>query len=304
MRHMKPSWLDRISPCIRPAKADGQAHSHTAHGRVPPNWTEPLRVIYDHEIVLFAKGSFDVEVAGRRYACPADSFVIVPPGQWHASWETAGRPGYRYWSHFDWACAGDLGRTPIMTFHPARPRPSLFRKAPAFVPPGVLHGRISAPARAYELAERLSHLQSHGTAHERVASRALLLELLLELLDTRSRKVAAADRKEELAGQVRTLLEAHLEQHGQLRIQDLMAERLGHSYAHLCRLFRAKHGIPPLKYLNALCVSRARLLLRDTELGIGEIARRLGFRDPLYFSQLFRKMAGQPPSAFRRSTRS
>jgi len=296
---MDSSWLERISPCIRPGRAEEAIQACTAHSNAPPNWTEPLRVIYDHELVLFSRGQFTMEIAGRPLVCPADTFLIVPPGVLHATWETAGRPGHRYWSHFGWAWQGPYGDTPVMTFHPAKPRAGCFRPAPAFVPPGVLHGTIAAPQQTYDLAERLCALQARGNAHDGAVSRALLLELLLELLDIRPRGRAAAGRRDDLAHQVRDLLERSVGAHGTLRIQDLLERELGHSYAYLCRVFRARYGIPPLKYLNAVCVSRAKLLLRDTDLPVHAIAQRLGFRDPLYFSQLFRKTTRQTPSAFR-----
>lgn len=296
---MPTNWLERISPCIRPVRPGESVPSYTAHSEVQPNWTEPLRVIYDYELVLFSKGRFVVEIADQTYSCPAGTFIIVPPGRLHASWETAGQPGHRYWSHFDWIYQGSYNDAPIMTFHPAKPRLKVCRRAPAFVPRKIFYGRIPSPPRAYELAERLCALQVRANEHSRIVSRALLLELLLELLDTRNRTAAASSRDLDLAHRVRDLLEQNLDQHSKLRIPDLMEKHLGYSYAHLCRVFRAQYGIPPLKYLNAVCISRAKLLLRDTDLPIAVMARRLGFRDPLYFSQLFRKVSGLAPSQYR-----
>jgi AraC-like DNA-binding protein len=186
-----------------------------------------------------------------------------------------------------------------MTFHPATPRLNACRRAPLFVPRKIIHGRIPSPPRAYELAERLCALQVRANEHDCIISRALLLELLLELLDTRTRNAADVSHDTNLAQRVRDLLEQNLGQHGNLRIPDLMESHLRYSYAHLCRVFRAKYGIPPLKYLNAVCISRAKLLLRDTDLPVAVMAQRLGFRDPLYFSQLFRKTSGLSPSQYR-----
>jgi AraC-like DNA-binding protein len=273
--------------------------SYTAHGEAPSNWTEPLRVIYNHELVLFSKGRFVVEIENKPYTCPAGTFIIVPPGKLHASWETAGQPGHRYWSHFDWIYQDSRDDLPVMTFHPATPWLNVCCRAPSFVPRKIIHGQIPSPPRAYELAERLCTLQARANEHDRIISRALLLELLLELLDAQTRKAADAGRDTNLAQRVRDLLEQNLYQHSKLRIQNLMESHLRYSYAHLCRVFRAKYGISPLKYLNAVCISRAKLLLRDTDLPVAVMAQRLGFRDPLYFSQLFRKISGLSPSQYR-----
>ncbi|MBN8712135.1 MAG: hypothetical protein BGO12_23005 [Verrucomicrobia bacterium 61-8] len=77
-----------------------------------------------------------------------------------------------------------------------------------------------------------------------------------------------------------------------------MLEKSRYSYEHLCRLFRAEYGIPPLKYVRGLRIDRAKLLLNDTILSVSEIAYRVGFSDPVYFSELFRKITGSPPSEY------
>ena len=69
-------------------------------------------------------------------------------------------------------------------------------------------------------------------------------------------------------------------------IQELLSG-MGYSYAHMCRMFRQAYGIPPLKYVHMLRISRAQFLLTETDLSISEIALRLGFEDCNYFSQLF-----------------
>jgi len=297
---MESTWLEYISPCLRPHSTQDSPLAFTSGWSTMPRWTEPLRVIYDHELVLFTRGGYAMEIGGTRHECPAGTFMIVPPGVLHSSWDAAGKSGYRYWSHFDWVYQGPHTNTSVMTFHPAKPRPECYRRAPPFVPQALLHGKIRDLRATCYLADRLCAMQGNeSTEHDRVVSRALLLELLLELLDDTDRKKTTLSGTEDIASRARALLEQNVQDHSSLSIQDLLEERIGCSYEHVCRLFRAKYGIPPLKYLNVLCVSRAKLLLRDTNLPIADVAKRLGFRDPLYFSQLFRKMTGCAPSRYR-----
>jgi transcriptional regulator GlxA family with amidase domain len=46
-------------------------------------------------------------------------------------------------------------------------------------------------------------------------------------------------------------------------------------------------------------MERARELLENTELQIGEVANRVGFASPSHFSQQFRRITGVAPSALR-----
>jgi AraC-like DNA-binding protein len=76
------------------------------------------------------------------------------------------------------------------------------------------------------------------------------------------------------------------------------------SVDHLGRLFRAECGTSPMRYILRLRLNRARALLRRTDLSIKEVAHMTGFRDPLYFSRLFRREVGQAPSQGRWSSSS
>ena len=47
-------------------------------------------------------------------------------------------------------------------------------------------------------------------------------------------------------------------------------------------------------------MEKARLLLRETDLKVREIAARLGYDDPFYFSNVFKKCVGVSPEQYRR----
>jgi len=299
---MDTDWLHRIAPYVRPSHPSSKMRSYTDHFRNRPNWVEPLRVIYDYELVLFSEGNYVIEISGKAYHCSKGSYIIIPPGHPHVSWEAAGRFGHRHWSHFDWEYQGPYGDTPVFTFVPEKPRTELYRWAPAFVPQQIFHGTIARYQRVMELSERLSALQVSGQPHARLISRALLLEILLELFHDPDPAERNQSSQVQLVDRVRRILDANVERHASVRLEDLL-EPTGCSYAHLCRIFKKRFGMPPLKYLHLLCISRAKLMLRDTNLPITVIAKRLAFADPEYFSQVFRRHAGSSPTDYRTQIR-
>ncbi|MEI8195776.1 MAG: AraC family transcriptional regulator [Phycisphaerae bacterium] len=65
--------------------------------------------------------------------------------------------------------------------------------------------------------------------------------------------------------------------------------------------FTACVGKPPLQYLTECRMRRARVLLRETKLGIKSIAEKVGYSNESAFSNAFRRTAGVSPGAFRRS---
>ena len=58
-------------------------------------------------------------------------------------------------------------------------------------------------------------------------------------------------------------------------------------------------GRSPLALAHARLMSEAEQLLNGTGLQVAEVADRLGFRDPAYFSRFFQRHAGMPPGRHR-----
>ena len=82
---------------------------------------------------------------------------------------------------------------------------------------------------------------------------------------------------------------------------DQMAAAANMSKYHFIRSFRNATGLTPWRYVINRRMLQARQLLADPDLSIKQIAFRLGFNDPNYFSRLFRKETGVSPKAFRKT---
>ncbi len=270
-------------------------------------WVDPQRVIYDHELMMIGEGgecAFDLTDsvgAVRTYRCRGPGFIVIPPGIWHVCRGGVCEGIARVWVHFDWIPVPRPPQTPILTYHPASPRADLFRPAPAFVPRGILSGPIPMVAPAFDIHARLAERFNHGTPRVRASSRALLLELLLYLLTPDTRSPPPSGGAPTQAMRIREALDELAQRPfaEAASVKPYLAA-LGRSYDHQARLFRATYGVTPLQYVNAQRVERAKGLLRDTGEPVARIARRLGFRDVVYFNRLFRKIAGSTPGAYRR----
>jgi AraC-like DNA-binding protein len=80
-----------------------------------------------------------------------------------------------------------------------------------------------------------------------------------------------------------------------------LARRAHLSVPHLCSEFKRWFGVPVIEYLIQQRMEQAAFLLRDRNLRVGEVARRVGYDNEFYFSRLFRKRLGRSPRQFRRS---
>lgn len=68
---------------------------------------------------------------------------------------------------------------------------------------------------------------------------------------------------------------------------------------HLAHLFKKEIGVPPIKYLIIKRMEEAKRMLVGTELNVSKISEILGYDNPIYFSQIFKKTVGISPANYR-----
>lgn len=83
-----------------------------------------------------------------------------------------------------------------------------------------------------------------------------------------------------------------------LTIQQIVQD-LGVSYSNFRKLFKEYTGLSPAFYQQDLRLQRAKELLSTTDLSVKEIAYRLNFESPDYFSAKFKTKTGKKPSEMR-----
>ncbi len=83
------------------------------------------------------------------------------------------------------------------------------------------------------------------------------------------------------------------------RLEEL-ATAAGVSVTHFSTLFRRLTGFAPIDFLIRLRVRHACQLLDSTHLPVQEIAERVGYPDPYYFTRCFRRIMGCAPRSYRK----
>ncbi len=80
-----------------------------------------------------------------------------------------------------------------------------------------------------------------------------------------------------------------------------MAVAVDFSEKYFCKFFKELTDLRPMEFLNMFRIEAAAIALAISTDSINEVAARCGFKDPCYFTKLFRRFKGASPRDFRES---
>jgi AraC-like DNA-binding protein len=212
----------------------------------------------------------------------AGDIRVIPPGALHGEgWATRATPYRMLWL----AQIGDVGQVFANAYTPAKG--------------WKIEESISARNAGGELVGQAVAELMAGAAASTTGAHYLLQGGLLTMLARVRRHTASADPAEERRdvnariAQVRRYLDLHFAE--TVTVASVAALfRLSPNY--LNGLFSRQTGMGVHAYLLQRRLAAAADLLRRGDLLVKEVASRVGFTDPLYFSRLYRRHFKRPPS--------
>ncbi|MGD6816655.1 response regulator transcription factor [Metabacillus sp. 84] len=122
-------------------------------------------------------------------------------------------------------------------------------------------------------------------------------EELREILYTFCEKVQWAAGEKEVAVKARQYIQANFTE--PITLEEV-AGQTNLSPTYFTKIFKEQTGQTFIDCVTELRMKRAKELLAGRDLSLKEIAYAVGYRDPSYFSRVFRKTAGQTPKQFRK----
>lgn len=79
-----------------------------------------------------------------------------------------------------------------------------------------------------------------------------------------------------------------------------LAEHLQLHPIYMSKLFKERLGVNYIDYLTDIRMTKAKRFLANPSLSMKEIAIEVGYRDPNYFSKVFKKLFGMSPLEYRK----
>lgn len=159
---------------------------------------------------------------------------------------------------------------------------------------------LKDPARMQDLLFQIYYCRGHRP-HEFITMTAKLYELIAFLIQEAGDNLDAQSCSGiEHVQRACDYIASHYQD--PISINDI-ANYTGICRSHLYRIFKTHLSISPVQYLTEFRIREACNLMNHRRLPVKAIAYAVGFSDPLYFSSVFKKMFGQTPTEYMKSSK-
>ncbi len=249
--------------------------THVEARRFPKGYVEKAAVINSYSIILIRSGSITYRVDNTSSVFTRGTILLVPAWarrEWHTTCDGSCE---LHWCEF--SCPSEeLGEGGLLRATPADidlEQSTIARMLVEWThasPPNrlLLEGELKAQlARFFAVAKsvELNPLKSPNCSQRAAAVIGRSLALCAELYNEHN-------------------------------ILSAMRASTGLSAAHFRRVFKSQQQISPGSFVLRLRMRHARFLLHESERTIKEISDIVGYDDAFYFSRLYRRFWGCPPS--------
>lgn len=254
---------------------NGRGHAH--------EWVEGNLENWNGYFTLRGRGEI---VFARETVCTqAGEFLLLAPGVTRSYRVPHPKEGWEfYWLHF-------------------RATPRLAHTLDWFDrrKPWQTH-RVADVSQRVRIAATLEEAHHLNLGSPDLPGREAILEAMLETVMLR---IAASDSRRGPAPLIDTRIEGVLERfHCDIAAStdvDVLARAAGLSRSQFCLLFRRGTGCSPQQYIEERRLEMAAYYLRTTAQSVTEVAEMVGFRNPFYFTNRFKRRFGKSPSLYRSS---
>lgn len=158
---------------------------------------------------------------------------------------------------------------------------------------------ITAP-KCIEIFTQIIHEMTHQSTSYKIAVKGLIAYLLVEIIrhhtlpDSNLVVLPQNTKKMNMIKKAIQYIQKHYRK--PLTIDEICVN-IGFSKYYLCRTFKEITGQTVTDYINSLRCQYAQKLLRSNQYNVSESCELAGFSNLPYFSRIYKKYIGYPPSA-------
>lgn len=231
-------------------------------------------------LIYCVEGKGWYKFRGCTYSVEKNQYIIIPPNESYSFEADKNNPWTIYWLHFRGSLAAQ--------FHTAHPGPQI-------IEPGE-YSRLQDRIRLFE---EIYDSFSLGYSKEYMIYASMCLYMFLSsfIYLEQYRHINIPNQTEyPFSHRVIHYMQENIERNMSL---DELSSYFNYSASHFSMLFQKEIGVSPINYFIRLKIQKACQYIELTNMKLNEIASKLGFDEPAYFSRIFTKVIGMSPSAYR-----
>lgn len=240
---------------------------------------EKGRILQEYQLLYFpeGRGAFSSAHGGHHSVQPG-WMALLFPGEWHTYRPEPAVGWKQYWIGFKGGIAEGIVKNGFLSV-----------KKPIFHL-GYNEEIVRLYARAMEVTQR------EEACFQQVLAGIVTYLLGLTYSIAKNRQFNKNQPLVDRINQAR--LRMYEEMETPVTVQEIVSD-LNMSYSSFRKLFKEYTGVSPAHYFQDIRLQRAKDLLTTTSLPIKDIAYRLNFETPEYFSAQFKRKIGKKPTEFR-----
>lgn len=242
---------------------------------------EQGRILSEYQLVYITRGGgiFESKTAGGTKISSGSVFFLFP-GEWHR-YRPLDKTGWdENWIGFN----GEYTARIMETF--------FSRGKPVY--------NVGYDEELIKLIRSIPEaIQTASPGFQQVLA-ARVTEVLARIRASELRHTVKGSEIDGKVNKARCLLLEHSNEEVDLK---QLAAAIGMSYTRFRSAFKEYTGFSPLQYQLNIRINKAKAILSESDLTVGEIADQLGFSSVYYFSRLFRNKTGLSPTGYRETGR-
>ncbi|MFB6319495.1 helix-turn-helix domain-containing protein [Saccharicrinis sp. FJH54] len=236
------------------------------------------RVMDEYQINYITEGSGIIETRHGTFPVIPGTIIVIRPGEWHRYRPSKDTGWKEHYVGFQGEYADHIFANGF--FHDSKP----------VVHIGFQDQILKSFYNIFDV------VRDEKAGYQQVAS-GILIQLLGSIISCVKNKDFEGKDIERKIRKARLYFRDNLDKN--IDVEQLAAE-LNIGYSYFRRMFKKFTGISPVQYHLMLRLQRAKDLLVSTDMSVKEIALGLGFQSIFYFTRIFKKKMGVPPTDLRK----
>ncbi|SMO76867.1 AraC family transcriptional regulator [Solitalea koreensis] len=237
----------------------------------------------DYVLIYCLTGKGQCETQNGTFVLRPNQFILLPPNEYYCYQADIEQPWTIYCMHFNGSMINELNES--------------FDLEQFAVPTNLPFNN-----QILETWKEIYTSLLDGYTDENIGYANLCLYRFVSffLFPNRSQKTIQEPEQEDLLDQSISFMKANV--HKRFSVDEI-AETFQYSPSHYSVLFKQKTGLSPIDYFIKIKIQHACELLTGSNLIVKEIAVKVGYEDPYYFTRIFKKVTGKTPREYKEVNR-